>query len=187
MKDCWALVSVFALLLLPATAIAGGGELHHEPDLSTLLFPAINFVLYLGVMAFAYFRLVRKALHQRSVGVEDSLARSAQALAQAEEELNAAKQRLAAIEQEKAELRSDFLEQGRRLQETIRVGAEKSAAEIGRDTERRIAGELKKAKAEIREEVVSLAAKLARMRLTQELSGDEDRRLREETLSALDS
>ncbi|HQH29009.1 MAG TPA: ATP synthase F0 subunit B [Oligoflexia bacterium] len=175
------------LLLICSSAYASGPGAGHEAGLSTLIFPAINFVLYAGVIVFAYFKCVRKMLKQRSSDVAESLARAAQTLEQAQAELDDAKRRLAVLEKEKYALSGEFREQGRLMQESIKADSQKNAERIRRDTERRIAGELKKARAEIRQEVSELAAKLARMKLAQELSPEQDRRLREETVNAVES
>jgi F-type H+-transporting ATPase subunit b len=190
-KSCLAaaLIAAGFVFFIPQLVWAsGGGEgSGHEPGLSTLIFPVINFVIYLGIMVFAYFKLAKGALRERSVSVEENLKRSAEALALAQSEFAEMVKRLDALELEKIRLRDEFREEGRRMQEAIRAASEKTKADIQREAARRIENELKKAKADIRSEVVGLAARLARERLQRDLSGMQDQRLREETVAVLRS
>jgi F-type H+-transporting ATPase subunit b len=182
------LVVGFAIFIPEAVwASAGGEEAVHEPGFSTLIFPVINFVIYLGIMLFAYFKLVKGALRVRSVSVEENLKKSAEALSLAQSELGQMMKRLDALDLEKVRLRDEFGQEGRRMVEAIRTASEKTKTDIHKDSMRRIEDELKKAKADIRSEVVGLAAQLARQRLERELSGVQDRQLREETIAVLRS
>lgn len=170
-------------VLLPALVQASGGEGHGAPpSISTLLLPALNFSFYVALVLFCYWKFGRAALSNRSTQIAQQLDKSAALLAEAEDEFAQLKQRLAQIAAEKTEVIRQFEHEGQNLAQTITAHAEKSAAELKKDAQRRIMSDLSRAKAEIREEIVARATVLAKQRLLAELSAEEDSRLRQDLL-----
>lgn len=168
-----------SLALAEAEAHAGG---HHAAGLSTLLWPAANFVLYAGLLLFCYLKYIRKILSERSVKVDEHLKKSAKSLSDAQTQLKELQQRIEGIAGEKEKLNTQYQHEGEKTSVSIREQAEKSAIDIKNDTERRISGELKRATSEVRQEVVKQAVFLARQRLARELTDENDERLRQEAL-----
>ncbi len=158
-----------------------------EPPLSSLIFPLVNFIIFVRILVYSYFKGILPALRQRQSSVTAFLSRGAQELDKAEQELSLAKSRLASLEAEKESLNQEILEQAKRLEDAIRSGAEKTLGDIQRDTQRRIAGEFSKTQAEIRAEIAVMASQLAKQVLERDLSVEDDARLRKETMIALRS
>lgn len=178
------LTAALLLLLFVSPAIAAGGG-DHAPGLGTLLWPAINFFLFGALAVWAYGKLVRPALVDRAVDVEQQLNRSKELRAEAERELEAKKQRLEYLTSEKDELVTRLEKEGEAIAREIIESAQTSAKIIGENAERRVASELSGAKADIRRQVVERAGAIARDRVVRELSLDDDQRLRAEAVASL--
>ena len=97
---CVAVVIIFA----PAAVFgAGGGDGGHA-DISSLMFPVVNFVLYVLLFTWAYRKLARPALRDRSVRFKERLGKTVEQLRAAENELARQRERLANIGQEQSAL-----------------------------------------------------------------------------------
>ena len=175
------------LIKLSLMGFSAAQETHdaHEPQISSLIFPLVNFIIFVRIWIFAYFKAIKPALRKQRSAIEESLSAASQALSLAESELAAAKSRLAGLAAEKERLKQEFLEQAQRIEQSIRANAEKTIRDIQRDTQRRISGEFEKAKTEIRAEIAQMASSLARQTLSHKFAAEDDAHLRLEILNSI--
>ncbi|MCB0324773.1 MAG: ATP synthase F0 subunit B [Bdellovibrionales bacterium] len=161
--------------------------LHDHPPagIATLFWSAINFAFYAGLMLYAYRRLARPVLRDRSMQVAASIGRAREELDAAQGELELRQAQLEQVGEEQEALKERLAREGENIARNLITTAERSAMQIKSDMRRRIQGEQAKAEAEIRAEVVRLAAERARAKLRGELGGDEDKRLRQEAVRSL--
>jgi F0F1-type ATP synthase membrane subunit b/b' len=179
----------FALsLALPAFALtacdaafAAGGE-HAEVS---LLWPTLNFFIYLAILGYCIRRLVNPALRARAAEVDDLLQRAARDIAAAAEELGLRQERRRGIAQEQQLIRERLEQDGERIAREVLKNGEHAAAAVRADVGKKVERELKKAAAEVRQQVVEGAAKRARDVLRRSLAPDDDRRLRQEAINGL--
>ena len=63
---------------------AGGGAAHHEPSIGEIIYPAINFILYAGVLYYFALPLVRNFLRSRQGEIVAAIDQAAAKKQQAE-------------------------------------------------------------------------------------------------------
>ena len=161
-------------------------DAHHAAiDLSSLIWPLFNFLIFVSIGVYIYRKHIRAALAGRSVTIEQHLRKAAQELAQVSQEHRFLVERLAAINDERDDILREFAIEGDKLAQATLLNAKKQAEILMRDAKARIASEFRLAEKDIQHELVLRAAKIARDKLRSGLSPDEDRRLREETLRAV--
>lgn len=171
---------LFAALLLgsPADALAAEAGHHAAPGLETLWLPFFNFTLYAVVLIYLYKKYGVALVRQRSVEIRERLNSAAGALADAQSKRELAQARLDEIDAEKAALVRRYEEEGAAMSRSIAANAKRQAERIAVDAARQVESELLQAQKQLHNEAVALAARLARGRLTGELSGEQDRLLR---------
>lgn len=170
----------FATLLValhPALALAseaGHGE-HHAPSIGELLFPVINFSIYLGIVVVYVVPAVREYLRQRHAQIVAAAEEAKMALAEAERVLAAATSRLGTIDAECTGLRDDLVaaatEQTARLHEQARASGERRLRDAGLLAEQ----ERRRALGDVRAEIAGLATRLAEERIRAALGPDDQR------------
>jgi F0F1-type ATP synthase membrane subunit b/b' len=175
------LLLLFAVSVVPSLAWAAGSG---HADISSLFFPTINFLMYLGVMTWLYFKAIKPALQKRKAGVVESLSKAEKRLKNAEQGLNEAKARLAGVDQECKALAAKLNAETEELVRHILNDAEKDAKRIEDDIVNQVENSLLRASHEIRSEIVSSAVKKARAELKDRLSDEQDAAVREQVLAA---
>lgn len=168
--------------LSAGTALAEGG---HSVGLSSLFWPATNFFIYVGLLTYFYRKHGTKALRARSVSIEEHVNRASASLADAEAKYQNSSERLQNIAAEKSELVEDYRLEGERMYQIILEQASENAARIARDSGRLIASELSRAEKEIKNQVLLTATERVRVRLSSELSAEDDKALRRRALESL--
>jgi F-type H+-transporting ATPase subunit b len=151
------------------------GEGHHAPSINDLLFPAINFSIYL----FIIMRYVRPALleflRRRHSDVVRGASEAGEALARAEKGIADGRARLAALPTEADGIRRDLVEIAKRQAERLKTEAEETGrrrladAAVVADQERRRALE------GIRAEIAGAATTAAERTIREKLTGDDQR------------
>jgi F0F1-type ATP synthase membrane subunit b/b' len=127
-----------------------------------LTFFVINFVLFVGVIAYFAGPAIRKFFADRAVTIRTALSRAKSALAEAEDLANKAAARMAALSAELKKL-GDELEQETAFQVGKVADLAKSTAErIRRDTEMSKSALSEAAKRRVRAQLAESAANLAR-------------------------
>lgn len=163
----------------------GGAHGGHHAGIESLVWPTINFAIYLALMSYLYKRFAGPALKARAVTFDEQFRRAERALEDAERELRGAQNRADQIEEEQAAIEARFGAEAQSLSRDIADAARRSIAQIEADVQRRIDSEKARAFEQLRHEAVARAARLAREKLRSGLSADDDYRLRHETLRGL--
>lgn len=167
-------------------AAAEHGEAHGAGSpLAHLLWPTVNFCIYLGIVVYVVKRMVNPALKARALEIEAMLQKAHHDIAAADQELQSRLTRKAGISQEQQLVRDRLSHDGQRIAEEIVKNAELSAQQIRNDVQKKVDEELKRASAEVRGLVVEGSSKRARQILRETLSKDDDRRLRQEAINGL--
>ena len=182
---------VVAPIVVEVALAAGGGD--HDvaghggghAGIETLFYPLVNFVLFVGILVFAYRKVGKARLIEQHKDVKEYLKRAADDLGSAESMFNRAQQRLAVIGEEKQELIAALNREGETLSETVLEKAEQAVENSLLDTKRRIDNEVARAETELRHEVVRQATAIAREKVVERLSSDDDARLRREAIQRI--
>lgn len=154
--------------------------------LSSLLWPAVNFILYVIAGIFLYRKYAAPLLRARSIQVEQELRKVVADLADAVRALTTVRNRLVNLDNEKLEIIAHYRNEGQKMAEVIVSNARKAADRMTIDVGRHIEHEFSQAKKETRRELLFLATKKAKEKLERGLSASDDRRLREQVLRQLE-
>jgi len=178
------LLSVALLLGQAASAFAeeghGAHAEHHGIPWGTLFFTAVNFVLFITLMSRFVLPALRTWAITRRDRIVDELRKAAAARADAEALKTEWEHRIARLDKELADIRSHALADAQRERERILKAAQETAAAIAADAEKAAAQEVRKARAELREQVAREAAALARGLISKGLTEDDQKRFVDE-------
>lgn len=152
-----------------------GDAHHHAPALSDLLFPAINFAIYLVIIVRFVIPAMREFLRRRRADVVQAEAEGSAALARAEQDLAAKKNRLAGLKAEAESLRQDLVAIATRQAERVVAQAEESGKRRVADAAILAEQESRRALGEVRAELAREAANLAEQRIRTALTADDQR------------
>lgn len=175
-------VSAIALAVNPDPC---GGVPEHEAGVCQLYFPLVNFVCYLTFVWWLVAKYALPALRDRKVQFEVTYNKAVGQLRDADHELHEAQLSLKHFETEKAEIVDRLKKEGAQTAEAIVRQAQASAEGIERDARRQIEKAQSSAAEEVRHAVVGKAVGRARKALTDKLSTEDDRRLRQEVIDSL--
>lgn len=148
---------------------------HHAPALSDLLFPAINFAIYLVIVVRFVIPAMREFLRRRRADVVQAESEGSAALARAEQDLAAKKARLASLKTEAESLRQDLVAIATRQGERVVAQAEESGKRRVADAQLLAEQESRRALGEVRAELAREAANLAEQRIRTALTADDQR------------
>ncbi len=161
MKRWIATAAIAFAAFFPSVALAAEEAENHGSWL-TLGFFAVNFLIFVFVLAYAAGPYLRKFFSNRASLIHSNLARSEEAFREAEALARAAAERIAALEQEVAKLRQDLEAetsfQLRRVSELARTNSER----IRSDAALTAAATAENAQRRVRENLAAVAARLAR-------------------------
>lgn len=174
-----------AHLLAGAALAAEHGAEHAESVGQQLLWPSLNFLIYIAILRFCIVRFVNPALRARSAEVEGQLQKAASDIAGAKSDLGVREERRRGIAAEQKLIRERLEQEGQRVAEEIVRNGALAAEQARADVQKKVEQELKRATTEVRELVVEGAAKRAREILRTSLSRDDDKRLRQEAINGL--
>lgn len=178
----------FVLLLaqaLPAMASedshGGHGDAHGIPW-GTLFFSAVNFGLFLLLLWRAVLPALRTWAITRRDRIVDELEEAARARAEAEQLKAEWEARMARLDQELDQIRQQALADAQRERERILAAAQSTAAAIAADAQKAAAQEIRRARAELRDEVARQALRIARGQVESQLTADDQNRFVDEFL-----
>jgi F-type H+-transporting ATPase subunit b len=161
MKKWLTSAAILAAAFFPHTAHAAEGAGAEHGSWLLLLFFTLNFVLFVGVLAYFAGPAIRKFLADRGVTIRSALSRAATALAEAEDLANKAAARMAALAAELKQV-ADELEQETAFQVGKVADLAKATAErIRRDTEMSGSALSEAAKRRVRAQLAESAATVA--------------------------
>lgn len=162
-------------------AHGGHGE-HHGIPWGTMFFSAVNFSLFLLLLARTVLPALKTWAITRRERIVDELQAAARAKAEAEALKREWEERMASLDRELAEIRDRALADAQRERERILAAAQQTAEAIAVDAEKAAAQELRKAKAELREQVAALAVDMARDVIRQRLTDGDQKRFLDDFL-----
>jgi F-type H+-transporting ATPase subunit b len=173
-----------AAALLSAPAIAaeespGGGSW-----LKLLLF-AINFAIFVYLVARFGGPMVRKLFSDRSTEIRGTLSRASTAFQEAQDLANRTAARLAGLEAEKAQLLSDLDQETAYQVRTIGAAAHSAAARIRSDAELTAAAIADSAVRRVRNRLAASATRIARELISRDFRDADQKRLLEGFLDKL--
>jgi F0F1-type ATP synthase membrane subunit b/b' len=182
-----AIVALAAPLALTAVAAAedhheataGHGEHHeaghHAPSLGDLLFPAINFSIYLVIVVRFVIPAMRDYLRRRRAEFVQLEAESGAALTQAQGDLAASKTRLAGLKSEAEGIRQDLVAIANRQAERLKSQAEETGVRRLADASLLAEQERRRAFEGLRADLAGAAANLAEARIRGVLTAEDQR------------
>ncbi len=164
------------ILLAAAPAWASGDE----ESGGGLLFPVLNFALLVGVIFYFARKPVQTFFAERRRAIHDELERAAELQRQAEERYAKWQRRLVDLERELEGIRRTSRERAEAERLHILADARSSAARIEQTARTAIEQELRRARAQLRDEASELAVELAAGLLRDQVTqADRDRLLDE--------
>jgi len=159
-------------LLLPVilwAAEEGHGE--HVPSISDLVFPVINFLLFVFILYRYVIPTVRDALRQRREKITLALEEAKRAKEDAERLRQDYEQKLAGLAAEQEKIREQALEaaerERRRIVEEARQMAERVKSEVQQIAQREVEEARRTLRQEAANQAVRIATELMQSRLTQ--------------------
>lgn len=157
-----------------ATEHHGAAE-HHHPGVGDLLFPAINFSIYLVIVVRFVIPAMREFLRRRHSDLIALQAESSSALARADSALAASKARLASLGTEGDSIRQDLVAIATRQGERLKAQAEETGARRLADAALLSEQERRRALAALRDDLARAASELAETSIRGALTADDQR------------
>lgn len=148
---------------------------HHVASVGDLLFPALNFAIYLAIVVRYVIPAMREYLRRRRADIVEAESESSAALARAEQSLTASRERLAALQSEADGIRQDLLTIATRQAERLVAQAEESGGRRLTDAALVAEQERRRAVENIRAEVAAAATSLAERQIRAALTPDDQR------------
>jgi F-type H+-transporting ATPase subunit b len=162
-----------------AWASAAGAE-HPTPSIGEVVLPAINFVIYAGVLYYFALPLVRSFLHSRREEVIAAMAQASAKKQRAEALVNEYRAKLAAVEQEIKSILLSLREEAEKERAKVLGDAQAMAVKIREDARFLGEREVSIAREQIREEMASQAEAMARELVQRNISPADQGRLAQE-------
>jgi F-type H+-transporting ATPase subunit b len=166
MSRCWMTVGAAVATTLSHIALAseeahhnGGGA--HGGGFGDLLFPTINFAIFVWMIWTYALPAMRGWVRERHDRVVRELAEAAAAKAEAERLRQEWQDRIARLDETIAQMREQARQDAQRERDRILAAALKAAEGIRRDAERAAAYEVRRAQQQLRAELVQQALALA--------------------------
>ncbi|MGH7793883.1 MAG: hypothetical protein ACREQ2_03115 [Candidatus Binatia bacterium] len=164
---------------------AGSGAGHHEPSIGEIIFPAINFILYAGVLYYFAVPLVRNFLRSRREDIVATMAQAAAKKQQAEALVREYRAKLAGVEQEIQSIQSLLRQEGGVERARLLGEAQAIAAKIREDAGFLAKVEVKTARQNIVEEMARQAEAMARKLVQRSISPADQVRLVQEFIQQI--
>ena len=171
----YSLCTVHFLLLLAAVAFAneGGGE-GSASILKAYLWPVINFLILVGVMAYVLKKMdIKGFFKKRTELIEQSLREAREAKELAQKALAEVEERLKVKDSEIASIIAGAKLSGENEKARLMEEGDKLKARILEQARTNINYEVKRAKESIKQEAVEIAMELAEKKLKEKLSKEE--------------
>jgi F-type H+-transporting ATPase subunit b len=170
-------VSGFGLFSAAQAWAAGSGAAHHEPSIGEIVFPAINFILYAGILYYFALPLVRSFLRSRREEVVATMAQAAAKKQQAEALVREYRAKLAGLDREVQSIHALLRQDGEREKSKLLGEAQALAAKTREDARLLADVEVKTARQHIIEQMARQAEAMARELVQKNLSADDQSRL----------
>ena len=142
-----------------------------------LMFFAINFALFVGILIYFVAPMARTYFRDRATEIRSQFDRLNAAFAEAQELANRAAAKIDQLESELAELKAEMEAETAFQLKKIREGATTTAQRIRRDTELTGAAIIEAAQRRVRERLAANAARLARELIASSIQASDQTRL----------
>ena len=160
-------------------ASATGAE-HHIPSIGEVVWPAINFIIYAGVLYYFALPLVRSFLRSRREEIVVTIAQASAKKQQAEAFVKEYRARLAAVESEMQSIMASLREEAEKEKAKSLSDAQAMAAKIRENARFLGEREVSIAREKIREELANQAETMARGLVQRNISAADQGRLAQE-------
>ncbi|HZP91160.1 MAG TPA: F0F1 ATP synthase subunit B [Actinomycetota bacterium] len=176
---------LMAMAGVPAWAAEGGGGSLIEVN-GSLIIQIINFLILLVVLYRFMYRPLVGALENRSAAIKQQLAEAQDAREQAQRQLAVMEERIRSAHAEAQATRDRALQDAAALRERLSAEARQEASRLVEAAQAQIAGEVRRARAELRAEVGQLATEVAERLIRRSLRDDDHQRLMAEALARIE-
>ena len=176
---------VVALSALPAYASSGGEHGGHAGSIHDLLWPWVNFTLYVVLMAALLKKPFAKAWQDRREGIEQAVTAGAQEMQEAERVLMLARSRQQTVDADCKNLNASILEDAKREGAQLIEDAKRRAEFLARQANEAVNAEQRQAERSLRREVAEKVLARANELLKRELTPEIDRELRRGVLAGV--
>ena len=177
-------MSLFAMLFLSDLwAASPAGVEEHAASVTQVIFPFINFLIFLYLVRRFVLPLIKAHLRSRREEIVAALGEADESRRQAEAMVRDYRARLARLEEETRKIREELRLEGEREKAKLLRETEELASKIKADADFLAAQEMKLARQRLREEIARLAQAAAQRLIQDQLTAADQRRLVEEFLS----
>lgn len=178
-------LDLFTTAQLWASEAASHGAEHHEPPITDVIFPALNFLIYAFIIVKYALPAVRSFLKSRREEVIATMSQASAKMAAAQGMVDEYQAKLAAVDREVQTLQATLRDEGERDKAKLLADANAMAAKVKDDARILADQEVKMARQKIREEMAIQAEATARALLQRNLSVDDQNRLADEFIQSI--
>jgi len=174
---------LLTVLMLPATALASGGDDGHGFD----YFYLIDFIVFAAIIRHFAAKPIQTFLQTRRENLMSEIEEANRLKEEAHQRLEEYTQRIASLDSEREQIKQDFLADGARERDRIVAEAEATAVRLVEDAQRRIEGEARRLQIALEEEAVQLAVTLVESTAKQRMDAALQTQLVEESIQVIES
>ena len=157
----------------------------YKAGIETLFWPAINFVLYVGLISYVVKRSINPALSRKAEAVSQKIYEVAQEVSRAEQNLRVLEARRQGVSQEITLIKQHLAEETRRMLEEVLTAGEIEEKNVFLNVEKKLSREKLKAQAELREKILFGASKKAREIAVSKLTSADNSRFCQEVIARI--
>ena len=176
----WLALLVVAPLMIAASGAGGWGWVETAGRW-------FNLAVLVGIIAYFLRAPLRQFLADRKRGIQENISSAGEALQEAEERLSTVKGQIEGLDDELAGMRQTTIEESELERQRLLARTQRDVDRLTRRAETEIQLLTRVARDEIRSHAADLAVGLARQRLSQELTAEEDARVVGRAVEHLDS
>lgn len=181
-------MKVFAMFYLaPAWAAAAHSSDGHLPSMTSLIFPLINFLIFVFLIYRFALPAIKRALLSRREEILGAVYSADESLEKAEKTLRSYRDRLAGADEETKSLLESLREEGEREKAKILRDAEELAVKIKADADFVSQQEIKVARQQIRDEIARIAHETAENVIRSNLRPVDQERFVEQFLQGIEA
>ena len=172
---------LFALTqIVPAIALAASSGGHEEGIPSAVIYQAINFFLFIGLMVFLLRKPVRGYFTGRQAAYKAALHKAETARREAEAKRQEIQDRLNKLESTTQQSVAQAKAEAEALKQKIVTEAQQLSVSMREEAQRTAAVEVERAKNQLREEMLAQAVALSRKMLEEKIAEPDQKRLQTE-------
>lgn len=168
------LMSLFAVTSAYASTGGSHGAGHTPPSIDTLLWPAVNFTLYLFCMIYFFKKLAKPILKDYRIELEGSVTKQQNEKNMLQSEYDQLSEKLSNISEEKQEIVSELEKDGRDLANTILSAANQQAEKVSLSSKRRYELEAQKVSGEVKKTLMNKVVSKVKSQIATSFSADDD-------------